>query len=128
MSRNVQIFWFIPSLIVLRYVYLSFTPLTLLELGQCPDVLLCPGAKTQTLSLSVSLHSQHAGHHAAEERMEGGIGAKGGGGKQHSHSFSSEHALVPLQPPLPWKISQQHLHVWWSTCTQHYENNSLNQS
>lgn len=63
------------------------------------------------VSLSLSLYSQHVGHHAAEERTEGGIGAKGGGEQQHSHSFSSEHALVSLLPPLPRRLCQQYLHV-----------------
>lgn len=47
--------------------------------------------------------------------MEGGIGAKGGREQQHSHSFSSEHALVSLLPPLPRRLSQQYLHVRLST-------------
>ena len=70
-----------------------------------------------SLSLSLSLfgHSQHVGHHAAEERMERGVGAEGGGEQQHGPGRGPEHALVSLLPPLPRGLRQQYVHVRWST-------------
>ena len=70
-----------------------------------------------SLSLSLSLfgHSQHVGHHAAEERMEGGVRAEDRGEQQHGPGRGPEHALVSLLPPLPRGLRQQYVHVRWST-------------
>lgn len=110
-TGRVLIFFF-KWVFIQSLIFLNFTLTFLLQ----PDDSVCHVTKP-SLSLSPSPYSQHVGHHAAEERVEGRIGAEDGGEKQHGHGFSSEHALVPLLPPLPRRLRQQHLHVRRSTHT-----------